>query len=492
MPSPTALVVKNGSKMWTATVCRNARSVVGDLDQGDLGRGRTGIAERLGLGPAEPRASQGDAAAAGAAHRVAGVDHQVHHRVLELRLVGAHRRRRARVVGDEPHVLAQQAAQQHLEAHQGLADVDDLAPRRRLAREGEELAHQVGGAQHGVADLAQTVVGRIAERMAQQQLVGAQADGGEQVVEVVRHAAGELADGFHLVALGKLAFERLLVGDVDQPGGRSGLSHRQIELSGALRRAGGADIKRPAPSCRVAPGRLAARGGGEQAGERAPAFRRGAHDLREPGIELQDGRSERIARGDDRRSERRGADQGAERRRPRRRLRGRCLCCVAPGLEAQQEPVFVEGGDTDRQVAVGMGQGAVGESLPSGLEQGREQPGGETQLTWCRAHRPPPGGVGGDDASVGVTHRRSLLEPLQQMRDLLARLPRSEGQGGAHRIVLARDRAASPGVSLFWSRSTLSLAARMASTSILPINGVSAARRRASLARLGEISTTAS
>jgi hypothetical protein len=29
-------------------------------------------------------------------------------------------------------------------------------------------------------------------------------DGGEQVVEVVRHAAGQLADGLHLLALAEL------------------------------------------------------------------------------------------------------------------------------------------------------------------------------------------------------------------------------------------------------------------------------------------------
>ena len=40
-------------------------------------------------------------------------------------------------------------------------------------------------------------------------------DGGEHVVEVVRDAAGELADRLHLLALRHLAFERLLLGRLD-------------------------------------------------------------------------------------------------------------------------------------------------------------------------------------------------------------------------------------------------------------------------------------
>ncbi len=58
--------------------------------------------------------------------------------------------------------------------------------------------------------------------MAQEELVGPQADGGQQVVEIVGDAAGELADGLHLVALGELELHRLLVGDVEGVGGPAG------------------------------------------------------------------------------------------------------------------------------------------------------------------------------------------------------------------------------------------------------------------------------
>ena len=48
-----------------------------------------------------------------------------------------------------------------------------------------------------------------------QQQVGEADDGGQHVVEVVRHAAGELADRLHLVALGEFELQRLLLGGVD-------------------------------------------------------------------------------------------------------------------------------------------------------------------------------------------------------------------------------------------------------------------------------------
>ena len=38
----------------------------------------------------------------------------------------------------------------------------------------------------------------------------------EHVVEVVRHAAGELADGLHLLRLGELRLQRPLLGGVER------------------------------------------------------------------------------------------------------------------------------------------------------------------------------------------------------------------------------------------------------------------------------------
>ena len=56
-----------------------------------------------------------------------------------------------------------------------------------------------------------------------QQQFGIAADDGEHVVEVVRHPAGELADGLHLLRLAQLLLELFAPGDVPHDGLHGGL-----------------------------------------------------------------------------------------------------------------------------------------------------------------------------------------------------------------------------------------------------------------------------
>ena len=48
-----------------------------------------------------------------------------------------------------------------------------------------------------------------------EQEIGEADDGGQHIVEVMRHAAGELADRLHLLALGDLDFERFVLGRIE-------------------------------------------------------------------------------------------------------------------------------------------------------------------------------------------------------------------------------------------------------------------------------------
>ena len=57
-------------------------------------------------------------------------------------------------------------------------------------------------------------VGGPALRHAHLHHLQAAADAGQQIVEVVREAAGQLADGFHLLRLAKLLLDRALLGQV--------------------------------------------------------------------------------------------------------------------------------------------------------------------------------------------------------------------------------------------------------------------------------------
>src|SRR4030095_16434284 len=115
-------------------------------------------------------------------------------------------------------VLADQAAQQVRQLGQDVRDVDDARLQGLLAREGEQLAHQVGGAVGILLDLHDVGEGLVAGAVAHQQQVAEADHGGQQVVEVVGDAAGELADRLHLLRLGELHLELLALGDVDEVG----------------------------------------------------------------------------------------------------------------------------------------------------------------------------------------------------------------------------------------------------------------------------------
>ena len=86
-------------------------------------------------------------------------------------------------------------------------EVDDGRAQRLLAREGEELADQRRGAVGVLADLHQIAVLDVGDLVAHQEQVAVAVDRGQQVVEVVGDAAGELADRLHLLALDELRLE---------------------------------------------------------------------------------------------------------------------------------------------------------------------------------------------------------------------------------------------------------------------------------------------
>ena len=84
------------------------------------------------------------------------------------------------------------------------------------ARERQELAREAAPAVGGVGDGGQlTAALRIALGLSRQGL-GVGQDHHQEVVEVVRHAAGELSDRFHLAGVGELFLQRAAVADVEQ------------------------------------------------------------------------------------------------------------------------------------------------------------------------------------------------------------------------------------------------------------------------------------
>ena len=148
-------------------------------------------------------------------HRVLGVGDEVEQRLHELVLVGHHVPEVGRRRDLELALLAEIALQQRGLIAQHLAEADHLVLQRLLAGERQQLAHQLGGAIGARLDVHDVFVGDVLRPMHGQQHVGEAEDGRQHVVEVVRDAARQLADDFHLLALREARFERLLLGRVD-------------------------------------------------------------------------------------------------------------------------------------------------------------------------------------------------------------------------------------------------------------------------------------
>ena len=116
----------------------------------------------------------------------------------------------------ERDLLADQAPQQHGEVGQRLAEIEHLRPQRLAARERQQLPHQARGAVGVLLDLHDVLERGIGRLVRVEQEVGRHHDGGEHVVEVVRDAAGELADRVHLLHLRDLLFQLAHFGGLDR------------------------------------------------------------------------------------------------------------------------------------------------------------------------------------------------------------------------------------------------------------------------------------
>ena len=181
-------------------VFRNARAVVLDLDD-DIVGGDNGFfivaraVPRVGI-----RRAQLDPSAFG--HGVARIHDEIDDDLFELVEVGLHEPQVASVLEIDLDLFAHEATQENLEVGQDIAELQDLRAQRLAAREGEQLSHQTRSAVGVLLDLHDVLEGRIGWPVIGEQQIRISDDGGEHVVEVMRDAARELADGLHLLGLG--------------------------------------------------------------------------------------------------------------------------------------------------------------------------------------------------------------------------------------------------------------------------------------------------
>ena len=108
------------------------------------------------------------------------------------------------------------------------AEIDDLGLEDLPAADRQQAPRERGRAIAGQADLGDVAAGRIVLGHPGQHQIGHAVDHRQQVVEVVRDAAGEAADDLHLLRLLQLLLELALLGDV---GGRA---DQAIQLAGVV------------------------------------------------------------------------------------------------------------------------------------------------------------------------------------------------------------------------------------------------------------------
>ena len=152
---------------------------------------------------------------AAVADRVARIDDQVDDHLLELVEVGLHQPEVAAVNDIELDRLADQPAQQHLQFRQDVVELQRLRPQRLTARKGQQLPHQPRRAIGVLLDLHDVLEGRIGRAVIGEQEIGIADDRGQHIVEVMRDAAGELADRLHFLALHEVLLQGALLGGVE-------------------------------------------------------------------------------------------------------------------------------------------------------------------------------------------------------------------------------------------------------------------------------------
>ena len=148
-------------------------------------------------------------------HRVTGVDRQVEQGLVEPARIDLDGARSGRWEAAELDVRADQAPQHRMRGHDRLVEVEVPARARLLAAEGEQPARQVsglGGRNGDLIDLVAQLVVRLADPVERE--LGIAGHGDQQVVEVMRDPARELADHLELLRLPQARFELPPLGDV--------------------------------------------------------------------------------------------------------------------------------------------------------------------------------------------------------------------------------------------------------------------------------------
>ena len=122
--------------------------------------------------------------------------------------------RRGGEIAAQRDVFAQAAPQHLRHALDDLVQVEQLDLHELLAAEREQLPGEVRGALRGDRHLVERFLGRVGQAFGSpDDQLRVALDDGEDVVEIMRDAGGELADGLHFLRLAQLRLQVEPLGD---------------------------------------------------------------------------------------------------------------------------------------------------------------------------------------------------------------------------------------------------------------------------------------
>ena len=140
-------------------------------------------------------------------HGIPRIDGEVHQRLLQLGWIDQDEVCFGIQIEFQPDVLPDQPTEEFLHAGKRVVQIENLGIEELFPAEGKQLAGYLGGAASGIQDHVGIlddlgVVGPFVDEEG-----GKPVDGGEQVVEVVRDAAGEKPEGLHFLGLAELILQ---------------------------------------------------------------------------------------------------------------------------------------------------------------------------------------------------------------------------------------------------------------------------------------------
>ena len=138
-----------------------------------------------------------------------GVDHQVHHQLLHLAGVGLHQRQVGRQIHFQLHLARDGGSHQLADLADHFGQMHGLHHELALACVRQQLPGELGGALAGPDHVLQHAPLRLRRRKHLQHQAGVAQNSGKQIIEVVRHAAGEQSQAFQLLRLPQLLFQIL-------------------------------------------------------------------------------------------------------------------------------------------------------------------------------------------------------------------------------------------------------------------------------------------